>query len=101
MERRHWSNEFTRGTKKQIKKEQKHKCGYCGQANCFLEVHHIIPVNHGGTRDRDNGVALCVICHQYFDNLALHEHRYFHEVVLEEGKEYVLPQAQEPRSKVA
>ena len=28
------------------------------------EVHHILPISHGGTHDRSNLMSLCCSCHQ-------------------------------------
>jgi hypothetical protein len=38
-------------------------CRNCGETK-ELEVHHIIPVNQGGTKDDDNLCTLCEACHK-------------------------------------
>ncbi len=35
----------------------------CGSAH-FLDVHHVIPRERGGTNDRDNLITLCAGCHR-------------------------------------
>lgn len=85
--RRPYSVEFTRATKRQVKKEQGGLCAVCGRAEC-LEVHHIIPVAHGGTRDRSNALGVGKgECHRLLDRLALNYGIYF---TMEPGKEYIL-----------
>ena len=34
----------------------------CGKAG-RLEVHHVVPLEHGGTNDLGNLITLCVDCH--------------------------------------
>lgn len=93
MERRR-RNEFPKEVKKEVKKEQEHRCAICGQAAC-LEVHHKIPSCHNGGKEKENAVGLCSVCHQYFDNLALHQHRYYDEVLEERGRETVIFEVQQ------
>lgn len=84
--RRPWSVEFTRGTKKQINREQEGRCALCG-AEGNLQYHHCVPVAHGGTRDRKNGVGVCPPDHKLLDRLAL---RYGIYYPMEPGVEYSL-----------
>ena len=84
-------NEFTKKTKRLVKEAQGNRCDYCGNKDC-LEVHHKKPIVHGGGREPENAVGLCPCCHREFDKLALHEHRYYDEIVMEESQWYVIPQ---------
>jgi 5-methylcytosine-specific restriction endonuclease McrA len=42
-----------------------HRCrtAGCGSAH-FLDVHHIVPREHGGTNDPENLITLCAACHR-------------------------------------
>jgi len=48
--------------RKEILKRDNHKCRYCGDTN-NLEIHHVIPVSHGGNKKDDNLCTLCKNCH--------------------------------------
>jgi hypothetical protein len=51
--------------KKYVASGQGWKCGKCRQALTHLfEVDHIVRLQHGGTNDVDNLVALCPNCHR-------------------------------------
>ena len=39
-----------------------HRCTHCG-ATTNLELHHILPLNQGGTNHLDNLTTLCNSCH--------------------------------------
>lgn len=78
--RRPWNVEFTKGTKKQVKQEAGDRCQVCGTEGC--SVHHIIPVAHGGTRDKHNALCVCPACHKELDRLALKENIYYPETVI-------------------
>ncbi|MDL2319063.1 HNH endonuclease [Eubacteriales bacterium OttesenSCG-928-A19] len=39
------------------------QCWKDGKITPVQEVHHIVPLSHGGTHDPDNLMALCKICH--------------------------------------
>ena len=42
-------------------------CELClkeGRLTPVEEVHHILPISHGGTHDRSNLMSLCRSCHQ-------------------------------------
>jgi hypothetical protein len=42
-----------------------HRCrtAGCGSAH-FLDVHHVVPREHGGTNDPENLITLCAACHR-------------------------------------
>ena len=77
---------FKSGIKYQIKKEQDFACAVTKRKE-KLEVHHKIPVSHGGKGIRENGVAVTKEVHQILDALALEKHIYYDQV-MEEGIEY-------------
>jgi predicted restriction endonuclease len=79
--RRPWWTEFTRGTKKAVKRECGDTCQVCGQEGC-TQVHHIVPVAHDGTRDPHNALCACPECHKELDRLALKERIYYPEAVI-------------------
>lgn len=88
---------FSRKVRDQVKQQQKEKCAYCGRfcrgherEEPELTVHHVIPKAMGGDNARTNAVGLCAdTCHPLFDSLAFNEGRFFFEVLMEEGKEYL------------
>ncbi len=51
-----------------VKQYVLHRDGYtckkCGQANCKLEVHHILFRSNGGSDSPDNLITLCSSCHE-------------------------------------
>ncbi len=48
-----------------------HRCRTtgCGSAR-FLDVHHIVPREHGGTNDPENLITLCAACHRMIHDRA-------------------------------
>lgn len=82
--------------RKQVKREQLHRCAACGQIG-HIECHHIVPrsmaLDIGLTEDeaqcRHNAVGLCPKCHDEIDRYALQDGVLFHE--MEEGQAYQLP----------
>ena len=54
-------------------------CELClkdGRLTPVEEVHHILPISHGGTHDRSNLMSLCRSCHQkiHLENGDRHTH---------------------------
>ena len=50
--------------KKYVASQQDWKCGHCKcQLNAWYEVDHVVRLEHGGTNDVGNLVALCRECH--------------------------------------
>lgn len=78
--------EFSSGIKYLIKKEQDYRCAVTGRKE-KLQVHHKIPISHGGKGVRENGVAVTEDVHMILDALAL-EKRIYYEQVMEQGIEY-------------
>jgi 5-methylcytosine-specific restriction endonuclease McrA len=59
---------FSHDTVDRIYSRDRKRCKRCGYkpdliSNGNLVIHHIIPVNNGGTNDHDNLVLLCRECH--------------------------------------
>ena len=52
--------------RQEIKTKQGCRCGLCSQKKNprQLEIHHIKPRCEGGTNEKENLVALCVVCHR-------------------------------------
>jgi hypothetical protein len=52
-------------TRKQIAKLAARKCVFCGESNyTLLDLHRIIPGEHGGTYNNWNTIACCCRCHR-------------------------------------
>jgi 5-methylcytosine-specific restriction endonuclease McrA len=47
---------------------QKDACKRCGDVEVGLRIHHIVPLEKGGTNDVDNLILICVRCQE-----SLHE----------------------------
>ena len=56
------------GFSERVKYEAKRKAAFqcCRCRSIGVEVHHIIPQEHGGSDDMENAAALCPRCHTYF-----------------------------------
>lgn len=46
-------------------------CSFCGVQLKLIDAAHIIPVEHDGTDDTSNGIALCAIHHRAYDRRLL------------------------------
>ena len=55
---------FSEATKLEAKRKAHFACVICHQP--FVEVHHILPQEHGGNDDIDNAAPLCGSCHDLF-----------------------------------
>lgn len=44
-----------------------HRCAFCGIQLQLIDAAHIVPVQHEGTDETSNGVALCALHHRAFD----------------------------------
>jgi len=44
-------------------RERADECYHCGESDCALHVHHIVPVMAGGTNESWNLMTLCPTCH--------------------------------------
>lgn len=49
-------------TRRKLEQAWNYECAICG-ANDYLEAHHIIPREKGGSDDYDNLILLCACCH--------------------------------------
>lgn len=43
------------------------KCAFCGVQLKLIDAAHIVPVQHDGTDETSNGIALCALHHRAFD----------------------------------
>lgn len=89
-------NEFPKGLRKALRKEAKGVCTICGKAG-NLEVHHCVPISRNGTKERHNALCVCPACHRVLDDLALHEGKYYPEVLMEPGVEYIIEKSKKYR----
>jgi rubrerythrin len=55
---------FDEGIKKEVKEKAAFRCCRCQEIG--VEVHHIIPLEHGGPDTQDNAAPLCPNCHTFF-----------------------------------
>ena len=57
--------------RREVLGRDRHRCQSpgCGRTR-FLEVHHIVPRNQGGTNDPENLMTLCGSCHRYWHEKA-------------------------------
>ena len=55
---------FSESTKKEVREKAAFRCCRCQKIG--VEVHHIIPQEHGGTDDIENAAPLCPNCHDDF-----------------------------------
>jgi transposase len=70
-----FGREFNAQEREQILSRDGYQCQMpeCGCKEAWkLEVHHIIPTEHEGTNDLNNGITLCRPCHVSIKNKELH-----------------------------
>ena len=60
--------EFDKETRKIIKKRDKEMCIYCGRKGALQIAHIFLSRAFGGRGCKENGVLLCINCHQILDN---------------------------------
>lgn len=60
--------EFDKETRKYIKKRDNNRCVFCGNNGALQIAHIFLSRAHGGKGCKDNGVMLCIKCHQALDN---------------------------------
>lgn len=60
--------EFDKETRKIIKKRDKEVCIYCGRKGALQIAHIFLSRAFGGRGCKENGVLLCINCHQILDN---------------------------------
>lgn len=66
---------ISKSTKTKILKLWNQACSICGN-NDFLEFHHIVPKEKGGTDDYDNIILLCACCHAGIHKRAYNPQKY-------------------------
>ena len=59
--------DFPESVKKEARRKAHFRCVVCREKP-FVEVHHIIPQEFGGSNTLDNAAPLCAGCHDYFGN---------------------------------
>ena len=57
---------FSEKTKKRVRIRAWFACCVCRRISMSLEVHHIIPKEHGGPNTEENAAPLCASCHRSF-----------------------------------
>ena len=60
--------EYDKETRKYIKKRDNNKCIFCGNNGALQIAHIFLSRAHGGKGCKENGVMLCIKCHQELDN---------------------------------
>ena len=60
--------EFDKETRKYIKKRDNNRCIFCGNNGSLQIAHIFLSRSHGGKGCKENGVMLCIKCHQALDN---------------------------------
>ena len=53
--------------KSRILTSYSNKCAFCGVQLKLIDAAHIVPVQHDGTDETSNGIALCALHHRAFD----------------------------------
>lgn len=53
--------------KSRILTSYSNKCAFCGLQLKLIDAAHIVPVQHNGTDETSNGIALCALHHRAFD----------------------------------
>lgn len=76
-------NRFNRKVRKKIKERDNNQCVRCGKK--AHHIHHIIFLSQGGKSNEDNGVCVCIACHQ-----EAHEKREVRKWFEEYRKKYLL-----------
>ena len=60
--------ELDKETRKYIKKRDNNRCIFCGNNGALQIAHIFLSRAHGGKGCKENGVMLCIKCHQALDN---------------------------------
>lgn len=60
--------EFDKETRKYIKKRDNNRCVFCGNNGALQIAHIFLSRAKGGKGCKENGVMLCIKCHQALDN---------------------------------
>lgn len=90
MERKLKRLDFPKELREAVRESQYQKCADCGRHHSHLEVHHVLPSCMGGSAERVNSIGLCPRCHARHDREALCNNRLFYEVLMEEGRDYLV-----------
>lgn len=84
-------NEITRKLRFEILERDNYKCFYCGASpkndpNVKLEIDHIIPLDKGGTNDKNNLVTACWDCNEGKKNKLLKRKELLREYKISDEK---------------
>lgn len=60
--------EFDKETRKYIKKRDENRCIFCGNNGALQIAHIFLSRAHGGRGCKENGILLCIKCHNALDN---------------------------------
>ena len=60
--------EYDKETRKYIKKRDNNRCIFCGNNGALQIAHIFLSRAKGGNGCKENGVMLCIKCHQALDN---------------------------------
>ena len=81
--------------RKEVFARDKNKCQNCFNAIIDIyrnrknknEAHHIIPRHHGGKNTQNNGITLCIFCHDYFDLMYFRYSLVYYDVIKKKSAE--------------
>lgn len=77
-------SEFPKKVRDQIKERDYGECHMCG-SSYGIQIHHIVSRAQGGRGVLENGVCLCIICHDKVTNSQLEQQKLFDERLSECG----------------
>lgn len=82
--------EFDKETRKIIKKRDKEMCVYCGHKGALQIAHIFLSRAFGGKGCKENGVLLCINCHQILDNPIGDQQKLAKELIEDYCKRYLI-----------
>ena len=82
--------EFDKETRKILTKRAKEMCIYCGRKGALQIAHIFLSRAFGGRGCKENGVLLCINCHQILDNPIGGKQRLQKEVIESHCKRYLI-----------
>ena len=90
MTRRSQWCEFDKETRKIIKERDKGRCIFCGHKGALQIAHIFLSRAFGGRGCKENGVFLCITCHQILDNPIGGKQKLQKEVIESHCKRYLI-----------
>lgn len=82
--------EFDKETRKIIKERDKGRCIFCGSKGPLQIAHIFLSRAFGGRGCKENGVFLCITCHQILDNPIGGKQRLQKEVIENHCRRYLI-----------